>query len=70
MQSWEEITELGATFLLRTCLAKGGAKDGTNVVLSSEPCTDTNKLKKMLAMIIERLQNGGELRLQQSATVD
>jgi len=57
---WEETTEAALTQLLRTCLARS-AKESAAQVQPLSQLPDTAKLKKHLALVLERLSKGGTL---------
>jgi len=59
-QGWEECTEAAMTHLLRTSLAKS-AKEAVGLSTQLTPLADTNKLKKHIGLVCERLARGGRL---------
>jgi len=59
-QGWEECTEAAMTHLLRTSLSKN-AKEAVGLSTQLVALTDTNKLKKHIGLVCERLARGGKL---------
>ncbi|XP_063687264.1 protein PTHB1-like isoform X3 [Bolinopsis microptera] len=59
---WEEMVDASITMLLRTCLAKT-TKEQSVVAASLKLPSDTTKLKKHIALLLERLNKGGTLSL-------
>lgn len=57
---WEETVDASITMLLRTCLAKTSKEQSVAATLLKLP-TDTTKLKKHVALLLERLNKGGTL---------
>lgn len=62
-QGWHEQVDATITFLLRNCLAKS-SKDATLNPQPIQMLTDTIKLKKHLALLIDRLSKGGKLIME------
>ncbi|GMH42672.1 hypothetical protein BSKO_10591 [Bryopsis sp. KO-2023] len=62
---WEEITAGGMTNLLKTTLAKN-SKETTTQLQPLEMMQDTQKLKKHISIVLERISKGGSLRRQSS----
>ena len=57
---WEERVEAGMTHLLRTHLARN-AKEASTVPVPLAPLTDTQKLKRHVSIVVERIARGGRL---------
>jgi len=59
-RGWEEVVETGVTALLRTALAKGSVKDAAAALSgqSLETCKDTNKIKRHMQIMCDRLAKG------------
>ena len=57
---WEETTEAALTYLLRTCLARSNREAGA-AVPALAPASDTQRLRKHLLLVMERLAKGGRL---------
>ncbi|EDV26341.1 uncharacterized protein TRIADDRAFT_22294 [Trichoplax adhaerens] len=62
-QGWEELTDAAITHLLRTCLAKSAKDQAVNLPPLKIP-SDTQKLKKHIAMMCDRLTKGGKLAFE------
>ncbi|CAD5121558.1 DgyrCDS10057 [Dimorphilus gyrociliatus] len=62
-QGWHEQVDATITFLLRTSLAKS-SKDATLNPQPLQILTDTVKLKKHLALLIDRLSKGGKMMME------
>ncbi|KXZ41737.1 BBS9 protein [Gonium pectorale] len=60
---WEETTEAACTHLLRTCLAKS-AKEQAVPITPLAPCKDTQRLRKHVSLVLERLARGMRLMTQ------
>ncbi|KAL6763407.1 PTHB1 N-terminus-domain-containing protein [Haematococcus lacustris] len=60
---WEEATEASLTQLLRSCLARN-AKEAAVPLPALAPAKDTSKLKKHLALVLERLSRGQRMVLE------
>ena len=62
---WEELTQASTAHLLRTCLSKKdkGANAGNTGQTNIEPIESTDKLKRQIAAVYERIKNGGILAL-------
>ncbi|CAL4130802.1 unnamed protein product, partial [Meganyctiphanes norvegica] len=56
-QGWEEVTDVGVTFLLRTVLGKG-SQDAVTVPELTMP-NDTTKLKKHIGALLDKIVKGG-----------
>eukprot|EP01012_Entosiphon_sulcatum_P026014 TRINITY_DN3140_c0_g1_i1.p1 TRINITY_DN3140_c0_g1~~TRINITY_DN3140_c0_g1_i1.p1 ORF type:complete len:869 (-),score=169.44 TRINITY_DN3140_c0_g1_i1:72-2678(-) len=61
-QGWEECTDASMTHLLRTCLAKN-IKEQSSMPQPLQVPSDTNKLKKHIALVCDRLAKGGSLAM-------
>eukprot|EP01027_Heterolobosea_sp_BB2_P000323 GEZU01000468.1.p1 GENE.GEZU01000468.1~~GEZU01000468.1.p1 ORF type:complete len:115 (+),score=40.86 GEZU01000468.1:195-539(+) len=59
-QGWEECTDASMTHLLRTSLAKN-AKESASVPAPLVVPKDTQKLKKHIALVVDRIAKGGKL---------
>lgn len=59
-QGWEEITDASMTHLLRTALSKS-ARERESVPQPIDFPKDTNRVKKHIAIVIDRLSKGGSL---------
>jgi Bardet-Biedl syndrome 9 protein len=59
-QGWEETVDAAMTHLLRTYLAKN-AREAGSVAQSITFPTDTSRLKKHIALVIDRVGKGGKL---------
>jgi len=59
-QGWEEITDAAMTHLLRTSLAKSAKESAVAPAPLSMPA-DTNKLKKHITIVCDRLAKGARL---------
>jgi Bardet-Biedl syndrome 9 protein len=57
---WEESTEAAMTYLLKTALAKN-SKEAAAALPQLTPTKDTSRLKKHLALVLERLDKGMRL---------
>ncbi|GLC42379.1 Protein PTHB1 [Pleodorina starrii] len=57
---WEETTEAAMTHLLRTCLAKS-AKEQAVQVTPLAPAKDTQRLRKHVSLVLERMARGMRL---------
>ncbi|GLI70845.1 hypothetical protein VaNZ11_015856, partial [Volvox africanus] len=57
---WEEITEAAMTHLLRTCLAKS-AKEQAVQVTPLTAAKDTQRLRKHISLVLERMARGMKL---------
>ncbi|EFJ41408.1 Bardet-Biedl syndrome 9 [Volvox carteri f. nagariensis] len=57
---WEETTEAAMTHLLRTCLAKS-AKEQAVQVTPLAPVKDTQRLRKHISLVLERMARGMRL---------
>jgi Bardet-Biedl syndrome 9 protein len=64
-QGWEETTLAGMTHLLRTVLAKS-AKESNNMPQPLGMAKDTNKLKKQIALVYDRISKGMSLHKEKS----
>ncbi|GFR41608.1 hypothetical protein Agub_g2332 [Astrephomene gubernaculifera] len=63
---WEETTEAAMTHLLRTCLAKN-AKEQAVQVTPLAPAKDTQRLRKHVSLVLERMARGMRLASPQEA---
>eukprot|EP00116_Pleurobrachia_bachei_P010932 sb/3471194/ len=61
---WEETVDASVTLLLRTCLAKSAKEQSVGASNLKLP-SDTTKLKKHIALLLDRLSKGGNLSLSQ-----
>ena len=59
---WEEMILASSAHLLRTCLSKKGGSSSSNQT-NMEPIESTDKLKRQVQAIYERVKNGGILTL-------
>ena len=62
---WEELTQASTAHLLRTCLSrkeKGSNPTNPNQT-QIEPLENTDKLKRQIAAVCERIKNGGVLSI-------
>lgn len=59
-QGWEEVVDAGLTHLLRTTLAKPG-KDQAPMPASMKMPKDTTRLKKHIALVVDRLGKGSHV---------
>ena len=59
-QGWEERCDASMTHLLRTSLAKS-AREASTVALPLTPLGDTEKLKRHIQIVCERLAKGAKL---------
>ena len=60
MQGWQEVTDVGVSHLLRTVLRKS-VKDGVATPGPITSLPDTEKLKKHVSLLCDRLGKGGRL---------
>ena len=59
---WEELTVVSTAHLLRTCLSKKNGNNGpSNTAI--DKIENTEKLKRQLTAVYERVRNGGVLAL-------
>ena len=59
---WEEMTLASTAHLLRTCLSRKDKQQQAQVGQSSmDPVESTEKLKRQIAAVYERVKNGGEI---------
>eukprot|EP01064_Diplonema_japonicum_P016658 TRINITY_DN24663_c0_g1_i1.p1 TRINITY_DN24663_c0_g1~~TRINITY_DN24663_c0_g1_i1.p1 ORF type:complete len:838 (+),score=128.30 TRINITY_DN24663_c0_g1_i1:34-2547(+) len=68
-QGWEECTDAAMTHLLRTSLAKT-YKEAMSMPQPLQVPPDTNKLKKHIALVCDRLAKGGSLKNEKPPTKD
>jgi len=59
-QGWEETVDASLTYLLKTSMAKN-AKDTASLSTSIEMPDDTEKVKKHLNMVLDRISKGARL---------
>jgi Bardet-Biedl syndrome 9 protein len=59
-QGWEEMVDCAITHLLRTCLAKNSKDQAINPSPLTAP-KDTQKLKKHIALLCDKLSKGAKL---------
>ena len=62
-QGWEEMVDASITHLLRTCLSKS-TKDQTVNPTPLSILQDTQKLKKHIALVCDRLSKGAKLHVE------
>ena len=62
---WEELTLASTAHLLRTCLSRKdkGANTGNSAQTQLDPLDSTDKLKRQISAVYERIKNGGILSL-------
>ncbi|XP_065655590.1 protein PTHB1 isoform X2 [Hydra vulgaris] len=65
-QGWEEMVDVNICYMIKTCLSKG-SKDQNLVLPPMKMDKDTNKLKKHLSLLWERLGKGTKLNLDVSS---
>ena len=60
---WEELTQASTAHLLRTCLSRKdkGQNPGNTGQTVIEPLENTDKLKRQITAVCERIKNGGIL---------
>ncbi|XP_048451561.1 protein PTHB1 [Rhincodon typus] len=71
---WEECVDAAVTHLLRTCLSKSSRDQTLSLTSQLSMPKDTNRLKKHITLLCDRLSKGGRLSLttdsaQQAATI-
>jgi hypothetical protein len=59
--TWEEMTLASTAHLLRTCLSKKSQQSPLNVQTEMEPLENTEKLKKQIHAVYERLLQGAQI---------
>ncbi|XP_060678948.1 protein PTHB1 isoform X5 [Hemiscyllium ocellatum] len=73
-QGWEECVDVAVAHLLRTCLSKSSRDQTLSSTCQLSMPKDTNRLKKHITLLCDRLSKGGRLSLttdgaQQEATI-
>ncbi len=66
---WEEATEAAMTHLLRTCLAKS-EREAAAAVPPLTAAQDTQRLRKHVALVLERLGKGMRLAADKSGAAN
>ena len=61
-QGWEETTDAGLTFLLRTALAKPGRENQGATPISLDYPKEITRLKKHVSSVMDRITRGGKIQ--------
>ncbi|MEQ2195967.1 hypothetical protein XENOCAPTIV_021185 [Xenoophorus captivus] len=72
-QGWEESCDAAVSHLLRSCLSRSPKDQATSLAHRGGPVLglpqDTNRLKKHIALLCDRIGKGGRLTLASEANV-
>lgn len=63
MQGWEESVDAAISHLLKTCLSRSSKEQALTVTNQLSIPRDTNRLKKHITLLYDRLAKGGRMSL-------
>lgn len=63
MQGWEESVDASVSHLLKTCLSKNSKEHVLTLANQLSIPKDTNRLKKHITLLYDRLAKGGHMSL-------